>query len=98
MAFEDKKVTKPKVQNLVIENREKISISGVLDVTSFNTETIIMETELGLLTIKGDELKISKLNLEIGEMMIEGYLGSCVYSEAEDIRTRGLGFLSKLFK
>ena len=40
------------IQNLVLENREKLSISGVLDVLSFDDQVVIVETELGLLTIK----------------------------------------------
>ena len=39
------------IQNIVLENREKLSISGVLDVLSFDDQIIIVETELGLLTI-----------------------------------------------
>ena len=98
MSIEEKKISKPKVQNLFIENRERISISGVLEVNSFNSEIINMETEMGILTIKGDELKISRLNLENGEMMIEGYLVSCLYSEMEDPKTKALGFLGRIFK
>lgn len=35
------------IQNIVLENREKLSISGVLDVLSFDDQIIIVETELG---------------------------------------------------
>ena len=42
------------IQNLILENRNKLSISGVRDVLSFDDQVIIMETELGLLTIKGE--------------------------------------------
>ena len=47
------------LQNVFLENREKVSISGVLDVFSFDDQIIIIETELGLLTIKGENLKIT---------------------------------------
>ena len=50
------------IQNLILENRNKLSISGVRDVLSFDDQVIIMETELGLLTIKGENLKINKLS------------------------------------
>ena len=49
------------VQNIVLENREKLSISGVLDVLSFDDQIVILETELGLLTVKGENLRINKL-------------------------------------
>ena len=44
------------IQNLVLENREKLSISGVQDVLSFDDQVVIVETDLGLLTIKGENL------------------------------------------
>ena len=42
------------LQNIILENREKLNISGVLDVLSFDDQIVILETELGLLTVKGD--------------------------------------------
>ena len=55
------------IQNIVLENREKLSISGVLDVLSFDDQIIIVETELGLLTIKGEDLRINKLSIDTSE-------------------------------
>ena len=52
------------VQNLILENREKLSISGVLDVLSFDDQIVILETELGMLTIKGEDLRINKLSID----------------------------------
>ena len=52
------------IQNLVLENREKLNVSGVNDVLSFDDQVVIMETELGLLTIKGENLKINKLSID----------------------------------
>ena len=97
MPIDDKKISKNKVQNLIMENRERLSISGVIDVSNFNTESVLMETELGMLTVKGEDLRISKLNLENAEIVIEGEIISCVYSD-EDVGSKGLGFLSKMFK
>ena len=57
------------IQNLVLENRNKLSISGVKDVLSFDDQVVIMETELGLLTIKGENLKINKLIAEKKEII-----------------------------
>ena len=52
------------VQNLIIENREKLSISGVIDVLSFDDQMVILETELGMLTTKGEDLRITKLSID----------------------------------
>ena len=61
MVIEDKKNSVSQmtgvVQNLILENRNKLSISGVKDVMSFDDQVVIMETELGLLTVKGENLK-----------------------------------------
>ena len=50
------------IQNIVLENREKLNITGVLDVLSFDDQIVILETELGLHTVKGENLRINKLS------------------------------------
>lgn len=96
--IEEKKVSKPKVQNLILENREKLSISGVLDVESFNDECVIIDTELGILMIRGEDLHINKLNLDNSELNIEGDIISCEYSDREGSKSKGGGFFGKMFK
>jgi sporulation protein YabP len=93
---EDKKISKPRVQNLILENREKLSISGVIDVESFNDECVVVETELGTLIVKGIDLHISKLNIDSSELGIEGEIISCEYSDRES-RSRG-GFFARMFR
>jgi sporulation protein YabP len=95
--IEDKKISKPKIQNLILENREKLSVSGVLDVESFNDEAVVIETELGLLIVRGEDLHINKLNLDNSELNIEGDIVSCEYSDKEGSKSKG-GFFSKMFK
>ena len=51
------------IQNLILENRGKLNVSGVVDVLSFDDQVVIIETEMGLLTVKGENLKINKLNI-----------------------------------
>lgn len=94
---EDKKISKPRVQNLILENREKLSISGVIDVESFNDECVIVETELGTLVVKGIDLHINKLNIDSSELGIEGEIISCEYSDRES-RSRGGGFFARMFR
>lgn len=96
--IEEKKVSKPKIQNLILENREKLSVSGVVDVESFNDECVIVDTELGVLVVRGDDLHISKLNLDNAELIIEGDIISCEYNEREGSKSKGFGFLGKMFK
>jgi sporulation protein YabP len=86
------------IQNIVLENREKLSISGVLDVLSFDDQIVILETELGLLTVKGENLRINKLSLDTSEVIIEGEIYNLGYSE-KDLEKKGTtGFLNKLFR
>lgn len=59
------------VQNLILENRNKLSVSGVKDVLSFDDQVVIMETELGLLTVKGENLRINKLCIDTSEIIVE---------------------------
>lgn len=96
--IEEKKVPKPKVQNLILENREKLNITGVIDVESFNDECVVVDTELGMLVIRGIDLHINKLNIDNSELGIEGEIVSCEYSEREGSRSKGGGFFARMFK
>lgn len=85
------------IQNIILENREKLSISGVLDVLSFDDQIVILETELGLLTVKGENLRINKLSLDTGEVIIDGEIYNLGYSE-KDSNQKTSGFLGKIFR
>ena len=86
------------VQNLILENREKLTITGVVDVLSFDDQIVIVETQLGLLTIKGEDLRINKLSLDSLEVIIEGQIFNLGYSD-EDINKKNSGsILGKIFK
>ena len=85
------------IQNIVLENRRKLSISGVLDVLSFDDQIVILETDLGMLTIKGDDLRINKLSIDTTEVVIEGNINSLSYSEKQDKKSSG-GLIGKIFK
>jgi sporulation protein YabP len=85
------------IQNVILENRGKLSISGVLDVLSFDDQIVILETELGLLNVKGDNLRINKLSIDTSEVIVEGDIISLAYSE-KDYEKKGGSFLGKIFK
>ncbi len=86
------------IQNLILENREKLSISGVLDVLSFDDQIVILETELGLLTVKGENLRINKLSLDTAEVIVDGEIYNLGYSEKDFEKKSGGGILNKIFK
>ncbi len=85
------------VQNLVLENRKKLSVSGVNDVLSFDDQVVMVDTELGLLTVKGENIRINKLSLDTAEVIIEGEISSLSYSQSKQEKSSGT-LLSKIFK
>ena len=95
--MEERKLIKTKPHNLVIEGREKLNVTGVRDVISFDENTIILNTEMGGLVLKGNNLHINKLNVEEGNLNIEGYFIACNYTDKTDSKRTG-GFFSNIFK
>lgn len=82
--------------NVIIESREKTIISGVIDIHSFDDELVLVETELGILTVKGLDLKMNKLNLESSELIVDGKILALIYSDSEGAKKGNM--LNKLFK
>lgn len=82
--------------NIILENRNKLSISGVNDIDSFDDKQISAFTEMGFLTIKGSNLHINKFNTQNGELNLSGKIDSLLYSNREKAATTNL--ISKLFK
>ena len=82
--------------NIIMEDRKKISLSGVVDIHSFDDELILTETQCGILTIKGSDLKMNKLNLENNELIIEGQIAAIAYSDINNAKKSG--FMNKIFK
>ena len=86
------------IQNLILENRGKLNISGVVDVLSFDDQVVIVETDLGLLTVKGENLKINKLNIDTSETIVQGDICSMAYSENKNVEKNKTSLISKIFK
>ena len=82
-------------QNIILEGRKRISVNGVTDVESFDEDTVNLTTELGILNIKGYDIKIEKLNLETGEISATGdfYLMEYITDEKQP-----KGLFSRIFK
>ncbi len=96
--LEEKRIDGHRNHSIILENREKLNVSGVEHVNSFNSETVILETVAGVLTIKGGELDVNKLNIEDGNISIRGTIYSLNYSDKHGMGERGTGFLGKMFK
>lgn len=90
-------LNKGKHQELHLINRKLLEISGVLNVESFDSEEFLLQTELGHLTIRGQNLHIKNLNLEQGLVSIEGLVHTLSYLEPGS-QSSGKGLLGKLFR
>ena len=77
---------------VVLNDRNQGSLTGILDVISFDESMIVLDTDMGLLTIKGKDLHVSRLTLDKGEIDIEGRPDSLVYSKSEGIKGSSQSF------
>lgn len=91
----DEKTGKKHIVNLV--DRERLSMSGVTDVYSFDEAVIELETVEGYVDIEGTELHIVKMNLDNGELLVEGKVSQISYQD-QDVKKKKGSVLSKLFK
>ncbi len=80
---------------LTLSERRMLSVSGVQDVDSFDDTMVILYTEQGELTVKGTGLHINRLDIETGDLTMEGHVESLLYTE---VHTRSGGFFGKLFR
>ncbi|MBQ8000557.1 MAG: sporulation protein YabP [Ruminococcus sp.] len=79
---------------LTLDNRESLTLTGVTDVPGFDEETVSVRTHLGSLIIKGEDLHISRLSLDTGQVSVEGKVNSLQYLGD----TRQKGIVSRIFR
>lgn len=96
--MEEKNSNTAKSHKVLISNRKSGSFSGVVDVLSFDVAEILLETELGMLLIKGHDLHVNRLSLEKGEIDIEGRIDSLTYSEVKNAGKQAQSVFGRLFK
>ena len=72
-----------KNHKLTLFNRSSVQMTGIVDVISFDTNEIVMDTEDGLLLLRGEDLHVNHLTLEKGEVNVDGHVGSLVYSNSK---------------
>lgn len=84
-----------KLHNVILEQRRRLNMSGVNEVIGFDDETITLDTELGMLTIKGEGLKIGSFSATSKDIDIEGEIIALVYTGEN---TAKAGFFRRLMK
>ena len=87
-----------KSHKLVINNRKTGLVTGVLDVLSFNLNEILLETEQGMLMVKGTDLHVNRITLEKGEVDLSGNIDSIAYSDIQAHEKQGDNLFSRLFR
>lgn len=96
--MEDLTSGRPKAHKCILTNRNICNLNGVIDVLSFDLGEVLLETEQGMLMVKGGDLHVKRLSLEKGEVDIEGRIDSLTYSENTGYGNKGETFLARLFK
>lgn len=94
--MEDKLGVRP--HKIIMQNRSTCNITGILDVVSFDENQVVLDTDMGLLTVKGKEMHVSRLTLEKGEVDVEGTMESLIYSSNASYRKSGESLFTRLFK
>lgn len=87
-----------KSHKLSMDNRKCLTLTGIKDVVSFDLTQILLESTLGMIHIKGSDIKVTRLSLEKGEVDIEGTVDSIVYSDVKDYGEKGKSILKRMFK
>lgn len=94
--MDEKTGTRP--HKLILHDRSSGSITGIQDVVSFDENQVVLDTDMGLLTIKGKDMHVSRLTLEKGEVDVDGIIDSLVYSSNVSYRKSGESLITRLFK
>jgi len=89
-----------KEHRIEILQREQVRIQGVIHVESFDERQVVIETDLGMLTLIGEEFHITSLDLERGLLVLEGAFTGLEYSGLDRLKSKqkDRGFLQRLFR
>ncbi len=82
------------VHTLALDGKGRLSLTGVVDVTSFDETLVALETTRGMLAVRGEGLHVERLNLENGELTLTGEVRAMEYDD--NLMTRG-GILARFF-
>ncbi|MBQ7547131.1 MAG: sporulation protein YabP [Clostridia bacterium] len=95
MPLQDEQKMQTLPQNISLEDRAHLSVTGVSDVDSFDERTVTVFTQLGALSIRGSDLHISVLNVETGELVVDGQIDALLYAEQQP---KSGGLFARMFR
>ena len=90
--------TQQRSHKLSLADRSAMTVTGVCDVISFDVSEVMLETDLGMLCIRGSDLHVNRLTLEKGEVDVNGKIDSLTYSDVGTYKRQGESLLSRLFR
>lgn len=81
---------KARPHTLVLNDRKTLSLTGIAEVSGFDEQTVSLRTDVCSLAVRGEGLHINKLDLESGDVCIDGEIHSLQYIGArpKSLRSR----------
>ncbi len=83
---------------IIMTGRKSLQVTGVKDVKAFDEKEVVLETVAGMLNIKGEELHVRSINLERGEVDVDGKINDLLYTEITSFKKKSESMLSRMFK
>ncbi len=77
------------ISNIILESREKLSIGGVREILTFDEDEIMLDTVLGVIEIRGNNLKVEKLSTDTGEIIAKGFINGILYTNEQQTERNG---------
>lgn len=87
-----------KSHKITVDNRKRTCLTGIKDVVAFDMNQVFLESVMGMIHIKGTDLKVTGLSLEKGEVDVEGHVDSITYSEVKAYGEKGKSLVKRMFK
>ena len=94
----EEKLKQKRLHKMHMENRSKLEMTGISDVISFDLNKVVLESDYGMITIKGTNLHVNRLSVEKGELDIDGTIEGLTYSEINSYAKKGESMLGRLFR
>ena len=95
--MENKEVIEFGSHELKLIDRREISLTGIKKITSFDSEEFLLESNMGIILIKGSNLEIMKLDTHDGNVKIKGKINGFNYLDSKE-KNKEESIISKLFK
>lgn len=96
--MEDLNSINKRQHKMTMVNRKECTLTGIADIIAFDENEVVLETDMGILMIKGNGLHVKRLTLDKGEVDIEGTMDSFLYSEHKSLAAKSESFFGRLFK